>query len=198
MKSIIKQSFWAVLIVLVAQVNAGGLEPISDSSKASSKTFELKLNNLKGKVQLSLRDRKNQVFYTKSISTDGSMHKQFDMSLFPDGNYELQLQDEEKRQVFPIEIVNDQLVFKFEDRLTHFFPVLNQKGSLVFVNMSALNDEQLSIQIYNDKNESIYKEVLSGSLNLGRIFDFSESRSGDYRFVLSSTGNVVSREVNIK
>jgi len=192
-----KLSIWAALIVLANLVNAADAESHLDVNMTGSKTFKLVMNNLIGDVKLSLKGEKNQIIYERTLTNDGSLTKSFDMSLFSDGNYEIELIDDQKIQSFPIEIKNDLLAIHLDEKETHFLPVVSQKNRLVSVNMLALEGEDLSVKIFNSADEVVYDETLRGKRNLGQIYDFSKTVDGKYTFQLVSSGRTTIKEILI-
>lgn len=197
MKNTIKLSIWAALIVLANQVSALGAGSSLDVNMTGSKTFELTMNNVKGDVQLQLKDAKNQVIYQKTIANQGSLKQTFDMGLFSDGAYKIELRDAEKIQSLPLNIENDELIVEVEKERTHFLPVVNQKGDFVSINMLALNGEALSIRILDSSNQVVFRETLAGDPNLGQRYDFSKTDKGEYTIQLTSAGTVTSKEITI-
>lgn len=199
MKNTIKLSIWAALIVLANQLTAASAGSYLEVNMTGAKTFELTLKDLKGNVTLSLKDDKRQILYTSTfLVNDEKLKKGFDMNLFSDGRYEIELIDEQKMISIPIIIENDLLNIDLLEKDVRFLPVINQKDDLVSVNMLALEDEFLSIRVFNSANDVVYKETLRGEGNLGKRFDFSKTKEGTYEFQLTSKGNVITREIIIK
>lgn len=194
-----KLSIWAALIVLANQVTAASAGSYLDVNVTGTKTFELTLKDLKGNIRISLKDERKQTLYTNTfLINKENTTKVFDMNLFSDGKYEIELLDAQKMISIPIVIENDLLSIDLLKKEIHFLPVINQKNDLVSVNMLALDEEFLSIRVFNSYNELLHKETLKGAGNLGRRFDFSKTEEGTYQFLLTSKGNSVTREIVIK
>lgn len=197
MKNVIKLKIWGALIVLASQVSVAETNPGFSVNVTGSKTFELALTNVKGDVNLFLRSEKGTVIYKNTIATNGSFRKSYDMNLFSDGSYVLELTDAEKGHSLPLIIEGNELQVQMEEQKTYFLPVVNQKDELVSVNMMALNGEDLSVTILNPRDEVVYNETLTGNAHIGKIFDFSTTVRGDYEFRLISNGKVITKAVTI-
>lgn len=199
MKNTIKLTICAALIVLAARVNALGTGSYLEVTRTGAKTFELTVNNIKGDVKLTLRNKKNEILYQNKLQNNGSLTQKFDMSLFSDGLYKIEFIDSEKSQLIPLVIEEDVVSINSDESTTLFFPVVNQKEDQVSVNMLALNGESLAVKILNPNDEVVYTEVItSDDNNLGKIYDFSRSNKGEYKIELISEGRYISKAVDIK
>lgn len=197
MKNTIRLSIWAALIVVAGQVNAADPKSDLEVSKIGSKTFELSISNLRGDVDFYFKDENNKTIYNATLSNNGSVKKIIDMRNLSDGQYLVEWTDEEKRELLPVTIFKGFVSIKTQEKQTHLFPTLKQKGNMISVNMLALNGESLYVKVLNSSRELIYKETLEGKGNLGKRYDFSNAQKGKYKFQLISDGNVITKEVTI-
>ena len=198
MKRTIKLSIWGALIVIANQLNATSFDSSFNVNMVGTKAFEMTVKNLRGDVKISLLNSKKGVIYKEDFtSANMSFKRTFDLSLFPDGNYTIELVDEEKSQSIPLSIVDNKLSVKTVEKAIHFLPVVYKKDNMVRVHMPALSAEYLDIAILNESDEIMYEEKLKGEKNLGKIFDFSKSYKGAYKILLGSNAGFVSKEIVI-
>jgi hypothetical protein len=194
----IKLSIWGALIVLASHVNASGESSSLNVVMTGTKSFDLSMDNVKGNVQLFLKNKKNQLIYEKTFNNNESLVQSFDMNLFKDGTYIMHLADSQKTLSFTISIENDILNIDPEKQKTQFLPVVTQQENMVSVNMLALSEELLSIRVLNPENEVVHRKTLKGTGNLGQIYDFSKSQQGNYTFQVVTGGKKISKEIAIK
>ena len=198
MKRTAKLSIWIALIVMASQLNATSFDSSINVNMVGTKAFELTVKNLRGDVQISLLNSKKGVIYKEDfVSTDMSLKRTFDLGLFPDGNYTIELIDSEKSQSIPLSIEGNKLSVKAIERSVYFLPVVYKKDNMVRVHMPVLSSEYLDIAILNESDEIMYETELKGEQDLGKIFDFSKSFKGSYKFLLSSNAGFVSKEIVI-
>lgn len=60
------------------------------------------------------------------------------------------------------------------------------------------DQDPLYVAIYNSQNELIHEENLGGRMDLGKVFDFSQTKSGEYHFYTESKGNVHNQLVYVE
>lgn len=200
MKRTIKLSIWGALIVFANHLNATIIDSSTDVNLVGSKSFELTMNNLKGNVKFSLLNSKQHVLYNENFVTtpNGILKKTFDLGLFPDGDYIIELTDSEKKQSLTISIDDNKLYVNKAEKTTHFLPVINKKNNIVRVNMPAFEEEYLEISIVNSEQTVVYQTRLNGNNTFGKVFDFSQAYRGTYKFQLSSKAGFVSKEIIIE
>ncbi len=138
---------------------------------------------------LILNDVNEIVFVERIKNTDGFV-RPYNFSQLPDGNYSIQLTDDNGRQIERVNYRSEQPVKS--KRLLH---VMHIKGSTDKFILSIPNkgDDEILISIYNDQNTVLHssKEKIDGDFakiyNLkdyyGRVTFVIEDRSGNTNFV---------------
>ena len=194
----IKKSIWVALIVLASQANATDVSSSLNVVKTGTKSFDLSMSNVRGNVQLFLKNDKNQGIYNRTFKTNNSLRKRFDMSLFQDGVYTMELEDAQKVVSLTIVIENDTLTIDDTEQKTQFLPVIHLRDKIVSINKLALDDELVTIRVMDQFHELIHEKTLRGSGNLGQRYDFSQSLKGTYTFAVETGNKTIYREVKIK
>lgn len=197
MKRTIKLSIWTALIVLVSQVNATDHKLSMNVNMVGAKAFELVINDLQGEVKISLLHSKGGMLYNEKFAplSNGFFKRTFDLGLFPDGDYIIELKDDEKKQSLPLSIIDNKLTVNTAEKTIHFLPSVYKKDNLVRVNMAAFDDEYLEISILDAKDELVFATKLKGKESFGKVFDFSKTNKGAYQFLLSSKAGFISKEI---
>lgn len=198
MKRTIKLSIWGALIILANQTNAISFDSSLEVKIVGSKVFELTMNNLKGDIKISILNTSQKILYSENFSVSNVNFKRtFDLGSFPDGSYRIEFIDTEKSQSIPLSIKDDKLSINTTEKVVYFLPVVYKKDNMVSVQMPVLSAEYLDISILNESDEIMYEVKLKGERNLGKVFDFSKSYKGSYKFLLSSNAGFVSKEIQI-
>jgi hypothetical protein len=186
MKTTIKKMILAVMVITLVSANAIAFE---DSLKVNDeKSFDLVLTEVTKQTQISLLDKRNNVLFTKTIEGGENFSKTFNLELLAEGDYFVEIEDEIKLKRLALEVNENDVTSCSSSQHEYFKPVVNEKGSTVYVSHFSPSMDPLYVAIYNNKNEMIHEEILKGKMDLGKKFDFSRTYSGEYRFYLESNG----------
>lgn len=93
MKKMIKNGFVAAAIMLAVVVSASGTELPVKVAVSGDKTIGLFLNDIDGKVRISLKDDEGQVLYSKTVKDIPSYAVEYDLRNLPDGSYIVEFED---------------------------------------------------------------------------------------------------------
>ncbi len=159
--------------------------------------IELKIGNVSETTQLVIKDLNGFTFYTETISKsiDG-YSKVFDLTVLPDGKYEVEIDGSVKIVSFPINIVDDKIAATGINKLETYKPIIYEKGSKVYVSKFNLDNKPLSITILNSDNAVVYEETLKGKADSGRVYKFL--KSGDYQISMISNDKTYNKTVSIQ
>jgi hypothetical protein len=186
MKTTIKKLMLAVMVITLVSANALAFE---DSLKVNDeKSFDLVLTDVSKQTQISLLDKRNNVLFSKTIEGGEKFSKTFNLELLPEGDYFVEIEDDVKLKRLTLEVNENEVTSCSSSQHEYFKPVVSEKDRAVYVTQFSPSKDPLYVAIYNNKNEMIHEETLSGKMDLGRKFDFSRTYSGEYRFYLESNG----------
>jgi hypothetical protein len=186
MKTTIKKMTLGVIIVLFALSHAIAFE---DSIRVKEeKSFDLFLTDVSKTTQITLKDRRNNILYKHSISEGESYSKTFNLEFLAAGDYIVEIENDLKIKKFALEVTDDELYANATNSDEVFKPVVTGKGEVVYVTQFSPDQSPLYVAIYNFRNELVHEEFLSGKMDLGKKFDFSNTLKGEYRFYLVSKG----------
>lgn len=184
MKTTFKKITLGAMIVLFALSNAVAFE---DSIKVKEeKSFDLILSNVSKTTQITLKDRRNNILFEQTVNKGERYAKTFNLELVSTGEYFVEIENDLKMKKLTVE-VTDEMVYTSESASKEVFkPVVTEKGEAVYVTQFSPDRSPLYIAIYNSSNELVHEEYLSGKMDLGKKFDFSNTLKGGYRFYLES------------
>lgn len=198
MKSTLKVCIWVALIVSVTLSNAGVNDSQVEVNMIGQKTFNLSLTTEhQGDIQVLLKNKRGNVI-SDQLLKDGVGTVSFDLNEAKTGLYHLELIDNEEMVLFPVEVTENQVNVKEEEKEIYSFPVVYQKGDLVTVSKWAPEKENINVVILDARKELVHTDRLSGDHTLSKRFDFSYVSSGKYEIQLSCKDQTVKKSVSIK
>jgi len=175
------------MATLIATITTTRLIAFEDSLNVSSSTsIDLVINDINKNTKVTIKDENNNILYEQNIEDSEKFAKSFNFELLVDGNYTIEIDDASRTKVYPFYISNDLVSLNNSAADEFFKPVVSQKGSMVYVSQFSPDCKPLYIAIYDRNNEVIHEELLTGRMDLGKIFDFSNSFGGQYRIYMKS------------
>ena len=186
MKTKMKKMILVMIAFMLASANAIAFE---DSLKVNAeKSFDLVLSNVSHSTQITLKDKHSNILFEQSINKGEGFSKTFNMELLAKGEYRVEIENDTKIKVLTLEVKDNEVVSNSTSSNEFFKPVVNGKGAYVYVTQFSPDQAPLYVAIYNNRNELIHEETLTGKMDLGKRFNFSNSYNGEYRFYLESNG----------
>lgn len=184
MKTIIKKITAIVLIAMITSVNLMAFE---DSLKVNSEnSIDLVINDVNKETKITFKDGQDNILFEQTINESEKFARSFNIKLLPEGEYIVEISDDIRSKVFPINITEEVVNIEYAQVHELYRPTISEKGSKVYLSQFSPNSMPLYVAIYNNRNELVYEETLQGEMEIGKIFDFSSSSSGEYRFYLKS------------
>ena len=77
-------------------------------------------------------------------------------------------------------------------------PVFKKKGQKLFVNLLNLDQEKVSIKVYDSEGRMIFKEVIEGDLIIEKAFNFEKAFEDNYTVVIVDNNKTFKEVVEIK
>jgi len=77
-------------------------------------------------------------------------------------------------------------------------PVFKKKGQKLFVNLLNLDQEKVSIKVYDSEGRIIFKEVIEGDLIIEKAFNFEKAFEDNYTVVIVDNNKTFKEVVEIK
>jgi len=141
-------------------------------------TFRLLYKGMKqSDVKVLILNDANQIVFSEKIKSTDGFARPYNFSNLPEGHYSIQVKNGAITQT---ETVNYHII-KEEEKAMH---LLRLPGSAKYV-LSVPNNgsENLSVTIFNDLNQVLYRNSENISGDFARIYNL-EGQSGNFRFVV--------------
>lgn len=166
--------------------------------KEKEKVTNLSFKNVKLGSMLTIRDDKGLVLYKESIVKSGQYSKGFDLTALPNGDYYFELDTDFEIVVIPFDVVSNQVNFRKDEKSTIFKPFVRVKDNMVYVSKVSYNESPLEYKIYYAENyDLVLSEKFENEKQINKIYDFSESKEGEYLFVFKFEGRKYSKKIKI-
>ncbi len=196
MKKVIRKG---VLMLSILSTMASYANKVSYASTTTGiKKTVLALENVKKGHQLKIVDANGLILYKEQIDKSGNYVKDFDLTTLPNGDYFFELDKDCEIKITPFKVINNAVTFNKDNGQTIFKPVVQKRGDTVYVSRFSFNGNPINFKIYYEDNlEYIVKEKFENEKNIGRVYDFSKARKGNYKIVFKTEGRVFVENINI-
>ena len=147
---------------------------------------------------LLIKDFNGLVLYKEAIQRTGEYSKGFDLTSLPNGEYFFELDTELEIVVIPFDVESSEVNFRKEDKSTIFKPMVRVKDDKVFVSRTSFESAPMEFKIYYAANtDVVLSEKFENEPFIERVYDFSNSKKGEYLFVFRSNGRRYVKSVKI-
>lgn len=195
MKTLSKKLMMAIAMFLSTSSFAAAGEGVV-MEVTGTNTFKLILNDLQQGLTVQLKDQFGYTLHEEVVQGTAAYGKEFNLSALPNGQYYLELDYSTKLDVYPLSIDNGK-VTKTELREV-FKPVINIKGDDLRITQLAPRKSALRVMIYDGNQQVILNDTMSGEISLGRIYDLSKLKAGDYQVYLASEGHSYQQNLRLQ
>lgn len=182
----------AVLLVMGAFFSHSQMYATENNSNPSgkpAKTMQVSFDNVSTDSKLFLKDSKGHILYTEDIETEGQYNKGFDFSFLPSNDYYFELDKKAFISIQPFTVMDDQVQFHEDLNSEIAKPVLILENDRVKLMRYIDQKQSIKVLIYDKGQNLIFKERIDKDGNIGRIYDFSQSVSGEYLFSIDYEGH---------
>ena len=193
MKKLIKKSLLVVAVLTSIVINATNINNVV-VDVIDVKLIDLKLNNSDGDLKISVRDTYGELLHSEKFV--GSYFSQkYDFNTLPVGDYYFEIEGQTKINVMPFKISSKGIDFDNVVESVYYKPTVRQNEDLVFITKVALNEENLTVVLYDQQLNVLYKEELNGNVNLGKTLNLGKLKSGYYNLLMKSDGKIFEQKV---
>lgn len=196
MKNLVKKSL-VVLGLFISLLSFANAEHEVIKEK-DSKVTNMSFKSVEQGSKLTIKDAKGLVLYKESINRTGKYSKGFDLTELPNGDYYFELESELKIVLIPFNVTLSDVNFKKEEENTIFKPVLKVKDEMVYLARPSFDETPIAVKIFFSENyDLILSEKFEKESEVKRVYDFRNSKRGNYVFVFESNGRKYSRTIKI-
>ncbi|UII22566.1 DUF3244 domain-containing protein [Fulvivirga ligni] len=200
MKQLIKNSLLVIMFIMSLSTFASGASPYVKVKSYDAKKFVVIIKSANPTdLQISLKDNNNyQIYSEKHANLTDGYAKKFDVADLPDGNYFLEIENEQKIDVYSIEIAEGQLNIENDSRVAIFKPQVFQKGNMVDIAMLKYLDVPMTFSIINNTNDIVYEDTLADSQSVNKRYDMSKLDPGIYTLRFNLAGRSFTKSIDLK
>ena len=158
------------------------------------KFVELTLNNVKSGNLLVIKDLKDVKLYEYKISNTGRIKKEFDLSTLPIGYYNIELNKDMERIVYPFQINKRRAVFIENDIISVYKPMSRIKDGHVLISQLALDMSPLEVKIFVETKDTsvffdlVHAETVEGKKQINLVYKLPNLGKGKFKILLISKG----------
>ncbi|WP_350287640.1 hypothetical protein [uncultured Croceitalea sp.] len=77
-------------------------------------------------------------------------------------------------------------------------PVFKKKGQKLFINLLNLDQDKVTIKVYDSEGRVVFKEVIEGELVVEKAFNFEKAFEDDYTVVVVDNDKTFEEKVAVK
>jgi hypothetical protein len=179
-----------VVAMLTSMMSYANTNYSLNTEKAST---ILTLTNVKKGHELLIKDTNLLVLYRESITKSGTYSKGFDLTALPDGDYYFELEKDVKIEITPFTVLLNQVTFVKEKEVTIYKPIVRIVDNKLFVSRLSFESQPMKVQIYYEEDfenntSLIFSENIQNTKIVGRIYELSKQKKGDYTIVFKTQG----------
>ena len=181
MKNVMKFGLAAVLFLTAFAMNANDAN-FSVSVK-SGKVVSFAINEAKN-VHVAIYSTDGTEIFNETLkSKDGKITRAYNLNELPEGAYYLETETAAKVTRHEITIAGATATVAEKTVYEVYKPVIAKKDGIVSV--SILNNEKtpVEIKLYDDSNNEVYSETVTGEQTLSKRFDITSSNAKNFTLV---------------
>ncbi len=152
--------------------------------------------NVNRGAMLSLKDKDGISLYREKIKNSGEFSKGFDLSNLPDAEYYFELDMEDQIKIIPLSVKENIVEFIENQEYEIMKPKVRLKNDLVYISSSSKDRQSMKIDVYFEGQDLAYSEKIDNVQDVNRIYDFSDSKEGNYMIIINSNGRVFSESIH--
>lgn len=197
MKNLVKKGLLIAMLCFAMVAKASDNDSGIKVTVINSKLIDLKLQNFDGDLVISVKDMTGQVLYSENYR-GSKFSKKYDIKTLPTGDYFFEIEGHTKIKLMPFTVSSNEVKFNNEIEAVYFKPIVRRKNDLVYISKIALKNETLNVVLFDENENVLYNEKISGSTTIGKTLNIKELETGSYKLVLSSDNRVFTEQIKIE
>lgn len=145
-----------------------------------------------------IKDSYGVILYREKINETGTYSKRFDLTNLPDADYFFELDKLNEVRIIPIKVKANIAEILEDEEYSITKPAITSKDDQVYISKDLLDNQTVKIDILYEGYDLAYSEKIKDVESLKRVYDFSNSKKGNYILVYSSQGMTFTNSINIK
>ncbi|TKB96552.1 hypothetical protein [Pedobacter cryotolerans] len=185
MKNLLKNSL-ILALVLISSIAFADDANISVKVKAENEKSIIFSLDQAEKINLSIYSLNDGIIYEQNIKTDKATTKTYNLEAFPDGNYIIKLENEEKLIEYQVNIFKGKTLIS-EPIVTEFFkPILVKDEDFITIDMKYVPHGEVEVKVFNEYNDEMYAKSFASKVNAVKKFNISKTDAKQLTFLIRS------------
>lgn len=185
MKNLLKNSLILALMLISSIAFADDANITVKVKSENEKALIFSLDEAQ-KINLSIYSLNDGIIYEQNIKTDKATTKTYNLEAFPDGNYIIKLENEEKLIEYEVNIFKGKTLIS-EPIVTEFFkPVLIRDADFVTIDMKYVPHGPVEVKVFNEYNDEMYAKSFASKVNAVKKFNISKTDAKQLTFLIKS------------
>ena len=185
MKNLLKNSL-ILSLVLISSIAFADDANISIKVKAENEKSIIFSLDQAEKINLSIYSLNDGIIYEQNIKTDKATTKTYNLEAFPDGNYIIKLENDEKLIEYQVNIFKGKTLIS-EPIVTEFFkPVLVKDADFITIDMKYVPHGEVEVKVFNEYNDEMYAKSFASKVNAVKKFNISKTDAKQLTFLIRS------------
>ena len=144
----------------------------------------------------SIKDSNDVILYSEHIKETGTYSKWFDLTNLPDADYFFELDKQDEIRVIPFIVKENVVEFVKDAEYEIVKPELTVKNDRVYISKISFEKQTWEIDVYYENSDLAFSETLKNTQIINRVYDFGNSRKGNYTIVFRSEGRTFSNDID--
>lgn len=185
MKNLLKNSLILALMLISSIAFADDANITVKVKSENEKALIFSLDEAQ-KINLSIYSLNDGIIYEQNIKTDKATTKTYNLEAFPDGNYIIKLENEEKLIEYEVNIFKGKTLIS-EPIVTEFFkPVLVKDADFVTIDMKYVPHGPVEVKVFNEYNDEMYAKSFESKVSAVKKFNISKTDAKQLTFLIKS------------
>jgi len=197
---VIKSLLFALPFLLAGSISASATDNLKIETDANEKSIYLSFSGeYASEVTILIKDDNEAVLHQEKVSTQKSFSKKFNLKNLPEGFYFLEISDEQKAVIQPMEVLVSTVEINPSNRFENYKPVYQFENNKLNINLLAINSNTVNIEVIDIQNQSIFnQEFKNAGKPFGQRLDLTKLEKGNYRIITKAGNFTYYKNVEVK
>ncbi len=184
MKNFLKISLVACLLFVAYGAHATDdlLVRVKNNNEKSVSFF---MNEAK-QMNVAFYTANDEVIYQQNVRTTGAAIKTYDLSAFPDGDYQLKVEADLKLTTYQLHIGDGKAVLSKPTVINLLSAALTKDKTIVTLDLKNIAKEVVDVAVLNEYNDQLYSEKISEKTSLIKKFDIAQVNAKELTFIVKT------------
>ncbi len=196
MKQLLKKCL--VMVVMFTTIESYSNSITLQTNDQTKNVTAVSIDSVNEGSQFIIRDGEGVILYKEHIKETGTYSKRFDLTNLPDAGYYFEIDNQDEIKVIPFIVKNNVAEFIKDEEFKVVRPDVIVKDDRAYISKSSDKEQTWEIEVYYDEGYDLaHSEKMRDTKSLNRVYDFSNSKKGNYTIVFSSLGRTFSNSIHI-